>query len=139
MQPPPTRYAKSGDVNVAYQVVGDGPYDLVFAPGIISNVELAWEEPHWARFLERLASFSRLVLFDRRGSGLSDRVTGVPTLEERTDDLRAVLEAVGSERAALFGSGDAGAMFALYAAAHPNRTTALVLLGTQPRWRRAED
>jgi class 3 adenylate cyclase len=139
VQPPRTRYAKSGDLNIAYQVVGDGPFDLVFAPGIISNVELAWEDEHWAGFLESLASFSRLILFDRRGVGLSDRVTGVPTLEERTDDVRAVLDAAGSEEAALFGSGDAGAMFSLFAASHPDRTAALVLLGTQPRWTRTHD
>ncbi|MGH3135806.1 MAG: adenylate/guanylate cyclase domain-containing protein [Gaiellaceae bacterium] len=136
---PQTRYTKSGDLNIAYQVIGDGPFDLVFVPGLISNLELAWDEPHWAAFLEQLASFSRLILFDRRGVGLSDRVTGVPTLEERTDDVRVVLDAADSERAALFGSGDAGAMFALYAAAHPDRTAALVLCGTQPCWRRADD
>jgi pimeloyl-ACP methyl ester carboxylesterase/class 3 adenylate cyclase len=139
VESPRTKYAKSGDVNIAYQVVGDGPHDLVYAPGIISNVELAWEEAHWGRFLERLASFSRLILFDRRGVGLSDRVAGVPTLEERADDVRAVLDAAGSDQAALFGSGDAGAMFALYAASHPERTSALVLLGTQPRWTRVDD
>jgi len=139
VQTPPTRYAKSGDLNIAYQVVGDGPVDLVFVPGIMTNVELAWEEEHWADFLVQLASFSRVILFDRRGVGLSDRVTGVPTLEERADDVRAVLEAVGSERAALFGAGDGGAMFALFAATYPERTSALVLFSTQPRWTRADD
>jgi pimeloyl-ACP methyl ester carboxylesterase len=102
-------------LNIAYQAVGDGPFDLVFVPGTITHVELDWENPHWASFVERLTSFSRLILFDRRGIGLSDRISGVPTLEERIDDLRVVLDAVGSERAALFGSGDAGAMFALFA------------------------
>jgi class 3 adenylate cyclase/pimeloyl-ACP methyl ester carboxylesterase len=136
---PRTLYARSGDLNIAYQVVGDGPNDLVYVPGLITNLELAWEEPRWASFLTRLASFSRLILFDRRGVGLSDRVTGVPTLEERSDDVRAVLDAVGSERAALFGSADAGAMFALHAASHPERTTGLVLFATQPRWTRADD
>jgi class 3 adenylate cyclase len=139
VSPPRTLYARSGDLNIAYQVVGEGPNDLVFVPGLITNLELAWEEPRWASFLTRLASFSRLILFDRRGVGLSDRVTGVPTLEERTDDVRAVLDAVGSERAALFGSADAGAMFALYAASHPERTTGLVLFATQPRWTRTND
>jgi len=136
---PRTRYARSGDLNIAYQVVGEGLFDLVFVPGLITNVELAWEEKHWASFLERLASFSRLILFDRRGVGLSDRVAGVTTLEERTDDVRAVLDAVRSERAAFFGSGDAGAMFSLFAATYPERTTALVLFSTQPRWKRADD
>jgi pimeloyl-ACP methyl ester carboxylesterase len=139
VSPPRTLYARSGDLNIAYQVVGDGPNDLVFVPGLITNLELAWEEPRWASFLARLASFSRLILFDRRGVGLSDRVTGVPTLEERTDDVRSVLDAVGSERAALFGSADAGAMFALYAASHPERTTGLVLFATQPRWTKTSD
>jgi len=139
VEQPRTRYAKSGELNIAYQVVGDGDFDLVFVPGLITNVELAWEESHWASFLERLGSFSRLILFDRRGVGLSDRITGVATLEERIDDVGAVLDVVGSERAALFGSGDAGAMFALYAATHPERTTALVLFSTQPRWRRGPD
>jgi len=135
---PRTHYAKSGGLNIAYQVVGEGPHDLVFVPGAITNVELSWEEPRWASFLTRLASFSRLIVFDRRGIGLSDRVTGVPTLEERADDVRAVLDAVGSERAALYGSMDAGAMFAVYAASHPERTTALVLFATQPRWTKAD-
>lgn len=132
-------YAKSGDLNIAYQVVGDGPNDLVFVPGIITHVELAWEEPHWAGFLEELASFSRLIVFDRRGAGMSDRVPRPATLEERIDDVRAVLDAAGSERAALFGSGDAGAMFSLFAATYPTRTAALVLFATQPRWRWARD
>jgi class 3 adenylate cyclase/pimeloyl-ACP methyl ester carboxylesterase len=139
VSPPRTLYARSGDLNIAYQVVGDGPNDLVFVPGLITNLELAWEEPRWASFLARLASFSRLILFDRRGVGLSDRVTGVPPLEERTDDVRTVLDAVGSERSALFGSADAGAMFALHAASHPDRTSALVLFETQPRWTRTID
>src|SRR5215470_2002665 len=103
--PPETRFTRSGNVHIAYQVVGDGPLDLVYVPGWVSHVELAWEEPTLARFLERLASFSRLILFDKRGTGLSDRVPNdkLPALEERMDDLRAVMDAVGSERAALFG------------------------------------
>ncbi len=139
MDRPRTQYARSGDLNIAYQIVGEGPFDLVFVPGLITNVELAWEEEHWASFLERLASFSRLILFDRRGVGLSDRVTGVATLEERIEDVDAVLDAVSCERAALFGTGDAGGMFALFAATYPERTTALVLFSTQPRWRRSSD
>src|ERR687888_2187944 len=102
---PETRYAKSGDLNIAYQRVGDGPFDLVYVPGWISNVELMWDEPSHAHALRRLASFARLILFDKRGTGLSDPVPldRLPTLEERMDDVRAVLDAVGSERPALFG------------------------------------
>ena len=133
-EPPPTLYARSGQMHIAYQTVGEGPVDLVFLPGIVSNVELAWEEPHWADFYEQLASFSRLILFDRRGVGLSDRISGVPSLEERMEDVRAVLDEVGSERATLFGSLDAGAMFALFAATYPERVAGLVLFATQPRW-----
>ena len=128
---PETGYTKSGSLNIAYQVVGDGPLDLVYVAGWISNVELAWEEPTYARFLRRLASFSRLITFDKRGTGLSDPVplNALPTLEERMDDLRAVLEAVGSERAALFGHSEGGNMSVLFAAAHPERTVALVTFG----------
>ena len=128
---PETRYTKSGDFNIAYQLVGDGPLDLVYVSGWISNVELAWEEPTHARFLRRLASFSRLITFDKRGTGLSDPVplNALPTLEERMDDLRAVLDAVGSERAALFGHSEGGNMSVLFAAAHPERTVALVTFG----------
>src|SRR3970282_1223152 len=97
---PETRYARSGDVNIAYQVVGEGPRDFVLVPGWVSNIEVFWEEPSLARFLRRLASFSRLILFDKRGTGLSDRVTDLPTLETRMDDVRAVMDSVGSERAA---------------------------------------
>jgi class 3 adenylate cyclase len=126
--PPETRYAKSGDVNIAYQVVGDGPFDLVYVPGWISNVELMWEEPAHARLLRRLASFSRLILFDKRGTGLSDPVSvdRLPTLEQRMDDVRAVMDAAGSERAAIFGSSEGGLMSVLFAATYPDRTRALV-------------
>ena len=106
---PETRYARSGDVNIAYQVVGDAPRDLVLVPGWVSNIEVFWEEPACARFLERLASFTRLILFDKRGTGLSDRVADLPNLETRMDDVRAVMDAVGSERAALFGYSEGGA------------------------------
>lgn len=128
---PETRYARSGEVNIAYQVVGDGPFDLVYVPGWVSNVEMMWEDPSHARFLERLASFSRLILFDKRGTGLSDKVSvsDLPTLEQRMDDVRAVMEAVGSERAALFGHSEGGNMAALFAATYPNRTKALVTFG----------
>jgi len=126
-----TKYARSGDVHIAYQVVGEGPLDLVYVPGWVSHVELAWEEPTLARFLGRLASFSRLITFDKRGTGLSDRVSDdkLPTLEERMDDLRAVMDAVGSERAAVFGVSEGGNLCALFAATYPERTTALVMFG----------
>ena len=127
---PDTHYAKSGDVRIAYQVVGSGPFDLVFVPGFISNLDLVWEEPSRARFFSRLASFSRLILFDKRGTGLSDRFSNVASLEERMDDVRAVMDAVGSERAAIFGVSEGGAMSMLFAATYPARTQALVLYGT---------
>jgi pimeloyl-ACP methyl ester carboxylesterase len=125
---PETRYAKSGDVNIAYQVVGEGPFDLVYVPGWISNVELMWDEPSHARLLQRLASFSRLILFDKRGTGMSDPVPldRLPTLEQRMDDVRAVMEAARSEHAAIFGSSEGGLMSALFAATYPERTRALV-------------
>ena len=132
MDPPETRYARSGDVNIAYQVVGEGPLDLVFVMGWVSHLEYFWEEPSFARFLARLASFSRLILFDKRGTGLSDRVplNELPTLEQRMDDVRAVMDAVGSERAALLGVSEGGPMCALFAATYPERTAALVMIGT---------
>jgi pimeloyl-ACP methyl ester carboxylesterase len=131
MQQVKTKYTRSGDIHIAYQVVGEGPLDLVYVPGWVSHVELAWEEPTLARFLRRLASFSRLIAFDKRGTGLSDRVTNdqLPTLEERMDDLRAVMDAVGSERAALCGVSEGGNLCALFAATYPERTTALVMCG----------
>jgi pimeloyl-ACP methyl ester carboxylesterase len=130
--PAETRYTKSGDVNIAYQVVGEGPLDLIYVPGWISNVELMWEEPAHAHVLGRLARFSRLILFDKRGTGLSDPVPldRLPTLETRMDDVRAVLDAVGSERSALFGFSEGGLMSVLFAATYPERITALVLYGT---------
>src|SRR5215207_986650 len=134
---PETHYANSGDVRIAYQTTGDGPFDLVFVPGFISNLDLVWEEPNRARFLSRLASFSRLILFDKRGTGLSDRFGEVATLEDRMDDVRAVMDAAGSERAALFGISEGGAMSMLFAATYPERTQALVLFGTYshfPSW-----
>jgi pimeloyl-ACP methyl ester carboxylesterase len=127
-----TKYARSGDIHIAYQALGRGPLDLVYVPGWVSHVELAWEEPTLARFLRRFASFSRLIAFDKRGTGLSDRVPNdqLPTLEERMDDLRAVMDAVGSERAALLGVSEGGNLCALFAATYPERTTALVMYGT---------
>jgi len=128
---PETRYAKSGGVHIAYQVVGEGALDVVLVSGWVSHVECAWEEPSLARFLRRLASFCRLVLFDKRGTGLSDRVSelALPTLEQRMDDVRAVLDAVGSQRTALFGVSEGGSMSALLAATYPERVCALVMYG----------
>jgi len=126
---PETRYAKSGEVNIAYQILGHGNVDLVFIRGWITHIELAWEDPLEARFFRRLASFSRLILFDKRGVGLSDRVPvdKPPILEERMDDVRAVMDAAGSETAALFGMSEGGPIGALFAATYPERTTALIL------------
>ncbi|MHC4537155.1 MAG: alpha/beta fold hydrolase [Planctomycetota bacterium] len=121
MQQAKTKYTRSGDLHIAYQAVGEGPLDLVYVQGWVSHVELAWEEPTLAHFLSRLASFSRLIAFDKRGTGLSDRVPNdqLPTLEERMDDMRAVMDAVGSERAALFGVSEGGNLCALFAATYP--------------------
>jgi len=133
MTTPQTRYAKAADgVHIAYQVVGDGPIDMVFVMGWLTNVEVMWEEPDFAGFLNRLASFSRLILFDKRGVGLSDRVHDdrLPNLETRMDDVRAVMDAVGSERAVVFGVSEGGPMSMLFAATYPERTIALVLYGT---------
>lgn len=128
--PVDTHYARSGDLRIAYQVVGEGPLDLVFVPGFISNLDLSWDEPAMAHFLSRLSAFSRLILFDKRGTGLSDRLGDLPTLEERMDDVRAVMDAAGSKRAALFGISEGGAMSMLFAATYPERTQALILYGT---------
>lgn len=136
---PMTKYARSGDVHLAYQVVGEGSQDLVLVPGWVSHLEYAWEEPSFAHFLRRLASFSRLILLDRRGTGLSDRVHELPTLEQRMDDVRAVMDAAGSERAALFGISEGGPMSLMFAATYPSRTSALVLYGTFARMLRASD
>jgi pimeloyl-ACP methyl ester carboxylesterase len=136
---PQTKYARSGEVNIAYQVVGDGPRDLVYIPGFISNVEHFWDDARTAHFLERLASFSRLIWFDKRGTGLSDRGVPVPTLEQRMDDVRCVMDAVGSERATILGVSEGGPMSALFAATYPRRTTALVLVGSLARTAWAPD
>jgi class 3 adenylate cyclase/pimeloyl-ACP methyl ester carboxylesterase len=135
---PETQYVKSGDVNIAYQVVGDGPFDLVHVPPFVSNLELQWEDPAERRYFERLASFSRLIMFDKRGTGLSDRVA-VATLEERMDDLRAVMDDAGSERAAIYGGSEGGALSILFATTYPDRVSALVLYGAYPRMAWAPD
>lgn len=129
-----TRYAKSGDIHVAYQVTGDGPVDLVWSPGALSHLEMTWENPYQVRFIERLTSFARLIRFDKRGTGMSDPVSSVATLEQRIDDIRAVLDAVGSERAHLFGVSEGGSMTMLFAATFPERTRSLALWGAMPRW-----
>jgi DNA-binding SARP family transcriptional activator/pimeloyl-ACP methyl ester carboxylesterase len=138
---PTTRYVRSGDVNLAYQVIGEGPPDLVLVPGWVSNVECFWEEPRVARFLRRLASIGRLILFDKRGTGLSDRVPldALPTLEQRMTDVRAVMDGVGSERATLVGYSEGGTMCTLFAATHPDRAAGLVLIGSYARRYRAPD
>jgi pimeloyl-ACP methyl ester carboxylesterase/class 3 adenylate cyclase len=136
---PEVRYARSGDVSIAYSVVGEGPFDLVFVSGwVLSALEYAWEGPP-ADFFRRLASFSRLILFDKRGTGLSDRATGIPDLERRMDDIRAVMEAAGSKRAAIVGFSEGGPMTLLFAATYPERTAAAILLGTGASNVHAED
>ncbi|HEX9533055.1 MAG TPA: adenylate/guanylate cyclase domain-containing protein [bacterium] len=136
---PKTQYAKSGGVSIAYHVIGAGPPDLVYVPGWLSNVEMMWENPLLARFLRRLGSFSRLIVFDKRGTGLSDRVAELPTLEERMDDVRAVMDAVGSSRAALFGHSEGAAMCILFAATYPERTLALTTYGAFAKRLRSDD
>jgi pimeloyl-ACP methyl ester carboxylesterase len=138
---PQTRYARSGQFHIAYQLVGDGPIDLVFVPGWVSNIEECWELPGLAEFLERLTSFTRLILFDKRGTGLSDPVATdrLPTLEERMDDVRAVLDATGSQQAAIFGHSEGGSMSLLFAATFPHRTRALITFGVFARRRRSHD
>jgi class 3 adenylate cyclase len=133
VETPDTRYALSGDVNIAYQVTGEGPFDLVFVPGYVTHLELQWAIPGFAPFLERLSSFSRLIRFDKRGTGMSDRVSGAPTLETRMDDVRAVMDAVGSRRAAFYGLSEGAAMSILFAATYPERTAALVVRSAFPR------
>lgn len=135
----PIRYTKSGGLSIAYQVTGGGPLDLVLVPGFVSHLEKDWDEPRHARFLDRLGSFTRLIRFDKRGTGLSDRPGDLPDLETRMDDVRAVMDAVGSERAVLFGYSEGGPMSILFAATYPERVHALVLYGTYARRVRADD
>lgn len=134
---PQTHYAANGEVEIAYQVLGDGPVDLLFIEGFLTHLEVYWELPAYRRFCERLASFARLIRFDKRGMGLSDR-TRVGTLEERMDDARAVLDAVGSQRAALLGESEGGPMSILFAATYPERTHSLILCGAEVRERKDE-
>ena len=137
---PRTHFAIAHDgTHVAYQVVGDGPTDLLVSLGVVSNIDVLWEQPRWGRFIEALASFCRVVIIDRRGAGLSDRRGGFPPWEEQMDDVHAVMAAVGAETAALLGAADASAMFLLFAATHPELTSGLVLFGGLARWTRADD
>jgi len=136
---PETHYARSGDVNIAYQVSGDGPLDLVLVPGFVSHLDLDWEEPRYAHMLRRLSSFARLIRFDKRGTGLSDRSVGLPDLETRMDDVRAVMDAVGTKRAALYGYSEGGPMCCLFAATYPERVSALVLYASYAKRRDPDD
>ena len=139
MEPPPTLYTHSGEVNIAYQVLGEGALDLLYIQGLFHHVELTWELPQHGAFLRRLSRLGRLLIFDKRGTGMSDRVEGVSTLEARMDDARAVMDAVGSERVVLIGSYDGGAIAALFAASYPERTRALVLFHALPRYVRSPE
>jgi pimeloyl-ACP methyl ester carboxylesterase len=136
---PPVRYAKSGDLQIAYQVVGSGPPDLVWTTGATSNLDLFWEQPYFVRMFERFASFTRFIIFDKRGTGLSDRPDHLATLEERIDDIRAVMDAAGSERAHILGVSEGGSMAMLFAATHPQRTRSLIVHGSTPRYAWAPD
>ncbi|MFL5907041.1 MAG: alpha/beta fold hydrolase [Solirubrobacterales bacterium] len=133
MNPPETKYARSGDVSIAYQVIGKGPLDLVHIPGLVYHLDLAWEHPKYQRFMERLSSFARVIVYDKRGCGLSDPVTEPPELEERIDDTRAVMNAAGVERAAVFGVSEGAGLAAYFAAAHPDRVSHAVLYGSFAR------
>ena len=139
MDVPDIRYAKSGDVSIAYQVVGDGPQDLVVVRGSLAHLDSVWEQPLFVQHVERLASFARVLLFDKRGMGLSDRLRSVPTLEARMDDVRAVMDAAGMERAALLGAHEGSRLAILFAATYPERTAALVLFDPSPKGRRSAD
>jgi len=136
---PETQYTSVGDISIAYQVVGDGPFDLVYAPGWLSHIEYAWESPHYTEFFTKLGRFCRVLIFDKRGTGLSERDVGFPTLEQRTEDITAVLDVVGSKETALFGLSEGGNMAAMFAATYPERTRALVLSGTAARGSWAPD
>ncbi len=133
MNPPETRYAQSGDFSIAYQMVGEGPIDLVHIPGLLSHLDLAWENPKYRRFMKRLSSFARVIVYDKRGCGLSDPVSEPPSVEERIDDTRAVMDAEGVERAAVFGCSEGASLAAFFAAAHPERVSQAILYGSFAR------
>jgi len=126
---PRTKYAKSGDIHIAYQVFGEGSVDLVFIPGFVSHLETYWDEPSYARWLRRLGSFSRVIRFDKRGTGLSDQVSELPGMDQRMDDVSVVMDAVGIERAVIFGASEGGSLATLFAASHPERSQALIIFG----------
>jgi class 3 adenylate cyclase len=136
---PVTRYARSGGVNIAFQVLGEGPPDLIWLPSMTHHVELAWESPAHVRLLNRFAAVARLLVFDKRGTGMSDRLGGAETLESRMDDIRMVMDAAGSERAVICGLGESGPLCVLFAATYPDRSWALVLVNSTPRFIRAPD
>jgi class 3 adenylate cyclase len=136
---PETKYTRSGELHIAYQTVGEGDVDLVYIPGWVSHVEEIWQLPRYARFLDRLTSFSRLIVYDKRGTGASDRLVSRLSLDEQMDDLRAVLDATGTERAALFGAQDGASIGIVFAATHPERTRALITFGTRARFLEAPD
>jgi class 3 adenylate cyclase len=136
---PTTRYAYSGEVCIAYQMTGQGPPDVIWAPGTMSHLDMDWENPQRAMFFEKFSKFCRLIRFDKRGTGLSDRPLKVATLEERTDDIRAVMDAAGVERAHLFGGSEGGSMASMFAALHPERTLSLIIWGAQAKWLNTPD
>jgi pimeloyl-ACP methyl ester carboxylesterase len=136
---PETKYAPSGDIFIAYQVTGDGPVDLLWAPGTVSHLDLDWDSPAKSQFIERMSSFCRLIRFDKRGTGLSDRPTKMATLEQRTDDIRAVMDAVGSPQATVMGMSEGASMACLFAATYPERTRSLIVWGGQARWVKTDD
>ncbi len=136
---PATRYTRSGDVNIAFQIVGGGPVDLLWIPGFVQHLELSWEEPYRRAWLEALAAEYRLIVFDKRGTGLSDRVAGAPPVEVRMDDCRAVLDAAGSRRAAILTAGDSSDLALVFAATYPERVHALVIWDGQFRGTWAPD
>jgi pimeloyl-ACP methyl ester carboxylesterase len=136
---PRTKYARSGDIRIAYQITGDGPFDVVWAPGTMSHLDLDWEIPQRALFFERFSKFCRLIRFDKRGTGLSDRPITMATLEERTDDIRAVMDDVGIKSANIFGVSEGGSMACLFAATYPDRVDSLLIWGAQARWVACED
>jgi pimeloyl-ACP methyl ester carboxylesterase len=136
---PETQYAQTGELSIAYQVVGDGPFDLVFVPGFISHQDMSWDVPIFATTLSRFGSFARTIFFDKRGTGLSDRSLGFGTVEDRMDDIRAVMDAAGSERAALVGVSEGGPLTIMFAATYPERTVAMVLWSTFARVLEGDD
>jgi pimeloyl-ACP methyl ester carboxylesterase len=131
---PKTKYARSDEVRIAYQITGEGPFDVVWAPGTMSHLDLDWEIPQRALFFERFSKFCRLIRFDKRGTGLSDRPLKMATLEERTDDIRAVMDDIGIERANIFGVSEGGSMACLFSATYPQRVNSLLVWGAQARW-----